>query len=54
MYEVARKCFVSLNKDFVDWKGIQVYYVLNDNNFVTAFMAESDEKAIEMFMSGKY
>lgn len=46
--ELARKLFMSLEKSTF-YEG--VYLVLNDGNFVRNIYADSDEKAIEMFMN---
>ena len=46
MQEIARKLFVSLNKDTF-YKNR--YYVLNDQNYVTDFYSETEEKAVEKF-----
>lgn len=44
--KLARKLFVSLERDnFYNGR----YVVLNDNNYVAHFWANSDEEAIEIF-----
>lgn len=48
MVEIARRLFVSLNKERY------MYYVLNDQNYVDKFYAESDEEAIKIFMERKW
>lgn len=49
--KLARRLFYSLERDkFTPGR----YLVLNDNNFIAGFYAESDEKAIEIFESGSY
>ena len=46
MKEVARELFVSLQKDKYG-----MYFILNDQNFVMKFYAESDEIAIKKFQA---
>lgn len=48
--ELARKLFYKLEKSPFDGR----YLVLNDNNYVTHFYAESDEAAIQIFETGVY
>ena len=43
--KLARRLFLSLQKSNFDGR----YLVLNDNNYVAHFYAESDEIAIERF-----
>lgn len=46
MKEIDRILFVSLNKDTF-YKGM--YIILNDQNYVDKFYANSDDKAKEIF-----
>ncbi len=50
MIEIDRKIFLSLNKD----KGHYIYYVLNDQNYVDRFFADSDEEAKKIFRERKW
>lgn len=43
--EIDRRLFVTLNKE----EGHYMYYILNDQNYVDKFFAESDDKAKEIF-----
>lgn len=45
MKEITRRQFCSLNYCTVD----KMYFVLNDQNFVTKFYANDDEEAVENF-----
>lgn len=50
MVEIDRKVFLTLNKD----SGRYMYYVLNDQNFVDKFYADSDEEAKKIFRERKW
>lgn len=56
MKTIARKYFGTLLvEDYPTWwEGLKLYTVLIDGNFEDAFIAESDEKAIDMFISDEY
>ena len=49
--EIARKLFYSLQRDtfYKHW-----YIVLNDQNFIASFRADSDAVAIEIFNNGGF
>lgn len=49
--EIARKLFYSLIRDTFYKNN---YIVLNDQNYIASFRAESDAEAIEIFNNGGY
>lgn len=48
MVEIARKCFYSLNQDG------NMFYVLNDGNYVKCFYCEDVNIAIEKFNANNF